>query len=235
MINAMETNKIRKTTAFRDRDPYFCIWLQELAEMKGLFYKKTSLFSYDFVKDTPLKVRYRTIPKKPDKMSEQEKGLFEDSGWEFVDYSTDCSVFFTKDPDAPEIFNDTESYRSYTSRFAILLIAWFACIVYWIWKSASSIIDIYADISSGQDMDVWEGAMYFALILTAVLLCTVWIFEMQECIRSLRAASGKVLPDYNISYNDSSYLRAKKQRKTFYITIVALLVSLLTTWIRLRS
>ena len=227
----MEIIKIRKTTVFRDRDPYFCIWLQELAEMKGLFYKKSSLTTYDFVKDTQCKVRYRTIPKNPGKMSEQEKELFEDSGWEFVDFSTDCSVFFTKDPEAPEIFNDIESYRSYTSRFAILLIAWFACIVYWIWKSARSIIDIYADISAGQDIGLWEATMHLALIITAVLLCTVWIFEMQECIRSIRAASCTILPNYDISYDDPSYLHAKKQRKTFYNTIIALLISLLATWI----
>ena len=106
---------VKKMAFFGISDfPYEESWLNDLAE-KGLILKEI-FFLYTFEQTGKTGLRCRIIPRKRDKISDEEMDLFESSGWKAVCSYNEKTYLYTEDPEAEELFTDMESYQEYFSR-----------------------------------------------------------------------------------------------------------------------
>lgn len=106
---------VKKMAFFGISDfPYEESWLNDLAE-RGLILKEI-FFLYTFEKTGKTGLRCRIIPRKRDKISEEEMDLFESSGWKVTCSHNEKTYLYTEDPEAEELFTDMESYQEYFSR-----------------------------------------------------------------------------------------------------------------------
>ena len=106
---------VKKMAFFGISDfPYEESWLNDLAE-KGLILKEI-FFLYTFEQTGKTGLRCRIIPRKRDKISDEEMDLFESSGWKAVCSYNEKTYLYTEDPEAEELFTDMESYQEYLSR-----------------------------------------------------------------------------------------------------------------------
>lgn len=105
---------VRKMPFFGLSDfPYEESWLNDLAE-RGLVLKEV-FFLYNFEATDKRGLRCRIIPRKREKISEEELGLFESSGWQVTCSYNEKTYLYTEDPEAEELFTDMESYQEYFS------------------------------------------------------------------------------------------------------------------------
>ena len=69
---------VKKWPEIRDvNDPYFCTWLQEMAE-RGLFFENFGILRSRFEKGDPEKRLYRVINKNYAGMTDEERMLYEE-------------------------------------------------------------------------------------------------------------------------------------------------------------
>ncbi|MGX8686911.1 MAG: DUF2812 domain-containing protein, partial [bacterium] len=105
---------VRKMPFFGLSDfPYEESWLNDLAE-RGLVLKEV-FFLYNFEATDKRGLRCRIIPRKREKISEEEMDLFESSGWQVTCSYNEKTYLYTEDPEAEELFTDMESYQEYFS------------------------------------------------------------------------------------------------------------------------
>ena len=108
--------RIKKPCPFNNYEfDYEESWLNGLAH-DGLLLSKEGRFSYEFEKTDNHSRRYRIIPKKLKNFSNEELQLFQDSGWQILRESDDRTVFYSDDPDAPDLFTDEDSYKRYLKK-----------------------------------------------------------------------------------------------------------------------
>ena len=87
-------------------------WLEYQAR-KGLLLANDNLFTCRFTVDEPRDRRYRILPYKPSKTTQEELDLYASSGWHLIYGFGSVMIFYTDDPDAPEPFTDVQSQHKY--------------------------------------------------------------------------------------------------------------------------
>ena len=87
-------------------------WLEYQAR-KGLLLANDNLFTCRFTVDEPRDRRYRILPYKPSKTTQEELDLYASCGWHLIYGSGSVMIFYTDDPDAPEPFTDVQSQHKY--------------------------------------------------------------------------------------------------------------------------
>ena len=101
-------------------------WLEYQAG-KGLLLANDNLLTCRFTVDEPRDRRYRILPYKPSKTTQEELDLYASCGWHLIYGSGSVMIFYTDDPDAPEPFTDVQSQHKYyrkslITNFIIMLI-----------------------------------------------------------------------------------------------------------------
>ena len=101
-------------------------WLEYQAR-KGLLLANDNLLTCRFTVDEPRDRRYRILPYKPSKTTQEELDLYASCGWHLIYGSGSVMIFYTDDPDAPEPFTDVQSQHKYyrkslITNFIIMLI-----------------------------------------------------------------------------------------------------------------
>ena len=87
-------------------------WLEYQAR-KGLLLANDNLFTCRFTVDEPRDRRYRILPYKHSKMTQEELDLYASCGWHLIYGYGSVMIFYTDDPDAPEPFTDVQSQHKY--------------------------------------------------------------------------------------------------------------------------
>lgn len=87
-------------------------WLEYQAR-KGLLLANDNLLTCRFTVDEPRDRRYRILPYKHSKTTQEELDLYASSGWHLIYGSGSVMIFYTDDPDAPEPFTDVQSQHKY--------------------------------------------------------------------------------------------------------------------------
>ncbi len=87
-------------------------WLEYQAR-KGLLLANDNLLTCRFTVDEPRDRRYRILPYKHSKTTQEELDLYASCGWHLIYGSGSVMIFYTDDPDAPEPFTDVQSQHKY--------------------------------------------------------------------------------------------------------------------------
>ena len=98
-------------------------WLEYQAR-KGLLLANDNLFTCRFTVDEPRDRRYRILPYKPSKTTQEELDLYASCGWHLIYGSGSVMIFYTDDPDAPEPFTDVQSQHKYYRKSLITNFIW---------------------------------------------------------------------------------------------------------------
>ena len=98
-------------------------WLEYQAR-KGLLLANDNLFTCRFTVDEPRDRRYRILPYKPSKTTQEELDLYASCGWHLIYGSGSVMIFYTDDPDAPEPFTDVQSQHKYYRKSLLTNFIW---------------------------------------------------------------------------------------------------------------
>ena len=98
-------------------------WLEYQAR-KGLLLANDNLLTCRFTVDEPRDRRYRILPYKPSKTTQEELDLYASSGWHLIYGFGSVMIFYTDDPDAPEPFTDVQSQHKYYRKSLITNFIW---------------------------------------------------------------------------------------------------------------
>ena len=225
-----DKNLVRKRMEIRDvRDPFFCVWLEEMAE-KGLLFKSSGVVFAQFTESTPQKRRYRAIEKPYNSMDAEEKGIYESTGWTPVYTAGSVTFFTTDDPDAPELFSDTESYvrsvrRKRTGLIVLLIAVAISLII--IINNMLHPDSYYADICGR--MHAWDlqgGITDIMFVICDILLVVIWIFLFANHISIIKLYNGNRQNDYDVPYNDAAYLKSKRRNTCITALMILMLILL---------
>ena len=98
-------------------------WLEYQAR-KGLLLANDNLFTCRFTVDEPRDRRYRILPYKHSKTTQEELDLYASSGWHLIYGFNSVMIFYTDDLDAPEPFTDVQSQHKYYRKSLITNFIW---------------------------------------------------------------------------------------------------------------
>ncbi len=230
---------VRKSIPVEKRSPYFCVWLQEMAE-QGLILKSVGFFRCEFEKCKSQKRRYRVLNKSYFSMSEEEKGIYEDAGWKYVPGEIEgAAIFTTEDEDAPELFSDRESYRKSVRNKWIGSIAMILLWTYWMVKVIKNATELfggeYASIYGR--LHNYDGEPLYLLaviIVLTVIITAVFIYYVWNEILIIRFYTKIDMPDYHVSYDDKGYLWEKKVYSLWAVATIILIAGLVMGWIGMK-
>lgn len=152
-------------------------WLEYQAR-KGLLLANDNLFTCRFTVDEPRDRRYRILPYKPSKTTQEELDLYASSGWHLIYGFNSVMIFYTDDPDAPEPFTDVQSQHKYYRKSLITNFIWILIIF------AESLFSISR---SAQGFTISPSALLYsnadqpssALAMTFIGLPLVFLFWFQ--------------------------------------------------------
>lgn len=155
-------------------------WLEYQAR-KGLLLANDNLFTCRFTVDEPRDRRYRILPYKPSKTTQEELDLYASCGWHLIYGSGSVMIFYTDDPDAPEPFTDVQSQHKYYRKSLITNFIWililFAEALFSISRSVQGFtISPSALLYSSADQPLSALAMTFIGIPLALLFWFQYMF-----------------------------------------------------------
>ena len=155
-------------------------WLEYQAR-KGLLLANDNLLTCRFTVDEPRDRRYRILPYKPSKTTQEELDLYASSGWHLIYGFGSVMIFYTDDPDAPEPFTDVQSQHKYYRKSLITNFIWmlilFAESLFSISRSAQGFtISPSALLYSNADQPSSSLAMTFIGIPLALLFWFQYMF-----------------------------------------------------------
>lgn len=155
-------------------------WLEYQAR-KGPLLANDNLLTCRFTVDEPRDRRYRILPYKPSKTTQEELDLYASSGWHLIYGFGSVMIFYTDDPDAPEPFTDVQSQHKYYRKSLITNFIWmlilFAESLFSISRSAQGFtISPSALLYSNADQPSSSLAMTFIGIPLALLFWFQYMF-----------------------------------------------------------
>ena len=155
-------------------------WLEYQAR-KGLLLANDNLLTCRFTVDEPRDRRYRILPYKHSKTTQEELDLYASCGWHLIYGSGSVMIFYTDDPDAPEPFTDVQSQHKYYRKSLITNFIWvlilFAEPLFSISRSAQGFtISPSALLYSNADQPSSSLAMTFIGIPLALLFWFQYMF-----------------------------------------------------------
>ena len=155
-------------------------WLEYQAR-KGLLLANDNLLTCRFTVDEPRDRRYRILPYKPSKTTQEELDLYASCGWHLIYGYGSVMIFYTDDPDAPEPFTDVQSQHKYYRKSLITNFIWmlilFAESLFSISRSAQGFtISPSALLYSNADQPSSSLAMTFIGIPLALLFWFQYMF-----------------------------------------------------------
>lgn len=235
----MDIGKIvkKRREIFDVRDPLYCVWLQEMA-MRGFIIEKTGFFRDSFRIEKPEKRLYRIVDKAYNGMTDEEKGLYEEAGWEKVDSTFgDVTLLTNRDVNATEIYSDRDSYaKSIRGKWIGSLLAIAACF-FWIFRSGSALAELLGGGDYVKKYGYWHGLdgepliLDFILLIVGSLTIAYFVIQTINLFKQMKSDYSKEMPRYDIAYNDHKYIKAKRMRQVSDCFVVLILMCLVSAWI----
>ncbi len=195
---------------------YMESFLEDMAG-EGLILDHYGMWYAYFYEGEPRRRRYRIVPKIQRAVNEDEIDLYEVAGWQYAGkkFGTGLNIFYTDDPDAPELFTDMASFRMYAKRYAFagtIAILCMLLLLFQAFDSAGHMLTFGGVLHMIGDMGVLLIAAFVLMLL--LLVAIVESFVLSEFSTMYRILAAKPIR-HNIEYK--SKLRFHK------ITVVAAL------------
>lgn len=214
---------IRKAAVFNSYDfDYKEDWLNEMAA-EGYLLAQDGAFVCRFEASDNHSRRYCIIPKDDSDLSQEELDLYQEQGWFLLSGRAGTSIFYTDETDAPDLFTDEQSYRSYLAKsMRSLLRNFFLCLAFaLIWA-----FNLYISLPGGQmeglygltDRTMGLEISYFVMALLIVGFYTA------EGIARLRARR-RILQGIRREYRKSTYLRKRLTGWWTYVLVVLIIAA----------
>lgn len=212
---------IRKAAVFNSYDfDYKEDWLNQMAK-EGYLLVHDGIFVCRFEASDNHSRRYCIIPKDDSDLSQEELDLYQEQGWFLLSGRAGTSIFYTDETDAPDLFTDEQSYRSYLAKslrsllrnfFGCLAVAlcW-ACNLYIMGRQAPGLYGL-TDRTMG-----WEIS-FFAVALLVVG------YYIAEGIARLRARR-RILQGIRREYRKGTYLRKGLTGWWTYVLVVLIIAA----------
>lgn len=183
-------------------------YLSDMAA-KGLVFMRFTGGSVEFEKSSPVKRRYRLIPKIRRTMMNEQIEMYEDAGWHYLCKKADFQLFYCDDEDVPEIFTDGDSFRRQAGRVIVALVAALVMMPLCILFYGNNIL-----------ADYMEGNVGISILLLLALYVVVTIYWLLlPWYRGLKKMKHPESIDHGIDYE-------KKMEKvdTFRLVLILLVV-----------
>lgn len=210
-------------------DPYFCVWLQEMAD-KGWIYEDRGIVFLTFRRETPQRRRYRVLDKSIYDAGAEELELYESSGWQAEESLRNFMLFSTADEKAPEFFNDKESFtKSVRGRKRLSILFLIYCLTV-IWIRIGS-LSPFSSINRNDDVIgrihalsySAAGTFWWQLVVTILFALAFLAIIMKEGKR-IKKYSNLDNSVYDTSYDNPKYVRAKRLSAFVYVDLVLVLL-----------
>ena len=194
-------------------------WLEYQAR-KGLLLANDNLFTCRFTVDEPRDRRYRILPYKPSKTTQEELDLYASCGWHLIYGSGSVMIFYTDDPDAPEPFTDVQSQHKYYRKSLITNFIWMLILF------AESLFSISR---SAQGFTISPSALLYssadqplsALAITFIGLPLALLFWFQSMLTYISILNRNRKKDF---YGASGFRLKYCVNATFIITAIVLVL-----------
>ena len=194
-------------------------WLEYQAR-KGLLLANDNLLTCRFTVDEPRDRRYRILPYKHSKTTQEELDLYASCGWHLIYGFGSVMIFYTDDPDAPEPFTDVQSQHKYYRKNLITNFIWmlilFAEPLFSISRSAQGFtISPSALLYSNADQPLSTLVLTFIGLPLLFLFCLQYMFTYISILNRNRKKDFYGATGFKLKY----YVNA-----TFIITAIVLLL-----------
>ena len=194
-------------------------WLEYQAR-KGLLLANDNLLTCRFTVDEPRDRRYRILPYKHSKTTQEELDLYASCGWHLIYGSGSVMIFYTDDPDAPEPFTDVQSQHKYYRKslitdFIFMLII-FADLFFSISRSVQGFTISPSELLySSADQPLSSIVINFVGLPLALLFYFQYIFTYISILNRSRKKDFYGASGFRLKY----YVNA-----TFIITLIVLVL-----------
>ena len=203
-------------------------WFSDMAK-EGFHLKKVGwLFAY-FEKGDPKDVRYRIDTSSNRKITEEEKELYRQSGWDYVTKFGEFTLFSSAtELNAPELHTDPAEQAQTLKSFDNKL------------KNSTIAVVVMALILIGMQFALWfllSGPIYSLVegsaitYITTSLLFSGFIYMMVRGVFSIRKLRNHLKEGRPINHN-ASWRRSRRVKMTFTIAVILLAaVGAVISWI----
>jgi len=194
-------------------------WLEYQAR-KGLLLANDNLLTCRFTVDEPRDRRYRILPYKPSKTTQEELDLYASSGWHLIYGFGSVMIFYTDDPDAPEPFTDVQSQHKYYRK---------SLITNFIWMLILFAESLFSFSRSAQGFTISPSALLYssadqplsALAITFIGLPLALLFWFQSMLTYISILNRNRKKDF---YGASGFRLKYCVNATFIITAIVLVL-----------
>ena len=214
---------IRKAAVFNSYDfDYKEDWLNQMAK-EGYLLVHDGTFVCRFEASDNHSRRYCIVPKDDSDISQEELDLYQDQGWFLLSSRAGASIFYTDETDAPDLFTDEQSYRSYLAKsLRSFLRNFFGCLAVALFWAC----DLYITLSGRQSSGLYglaDRTMGWEISFLAVALLIVGYYTA-EGIARLRARR-RILQGIRREYRKGTYLRKWLTGWWTYVLVVLLIAA----------
>lgn len=195
---------------------YMESYLEDMAR-KGLLLDNFGIVNAYFNEGEPCNRRYRIVPKILKSLKTDEISLYEEFGWHFVckKGGTGLNILYTDDPNAPELFTDMVSFRSYAKKYAITGFISILLMLFYLINPFNTFTEIFQESGILHTIDEMGVFIIAVMMLTLLLLvAVVEAFVITQFSVAFRILTAKTMRR-SIEYKG----RLKFHKVTFIATI----------------
>ena len=194
-------------------------WLEYQAR-KGLLLANDNLLTCRFTVDEPRDRRYRILPYKHSKTTQEELDLYASCGWHLIYGFNSAMIFYTDDPDAPEPFTDVQSQHKYYRK---------SLITNFIWVLILLAEPLFSISRSAQGFTISPSALLYSnadqplstLVLTFIGLPLLFLFCLQYMFTYISILNRNRKKDF---YGATGFRLKYYVNMTFIITAIVLVL-----------
>lgn len=194
-------------------------WLEYQAR-KGLLLANDNLLACRFTVDDPRDRRYRILPYKHSKTTQEELDLYASSGWHLIYGSGSVMIFYTDDPDAPEPFTDVQSQHKYYRKSLITNFIWMLIIFAELFFSISRSVQGFT-ISPSALLYSSADQPLSSIVINLVGLPLALLFYFQYMFTYISILNRSRKKDF---YGASGFRLKYYVNATFIITVIVLVL-----------
>jgi hypothetical protein len=215
--------KIKEFAPFDGRDfEYIESYLCDMAK-KGLVLERYGLCYAEFKESEPIQRRFRIVPKLQRMVTDEEIELYKESGWNYLGkkWGSGLNIFYTDNEDAPELFTDMGSFRSYAKGYALWSIAIIIIALYFIFESMFDSVIFYG--STGGIIHTFTEAGMVASVTFALMILSVIVLCALVIISSIKIMK-RILKKEEIRHNVPYIRKLKFKIRTVKFAIAMILI-----------
>lgn len=220
---------IKEFTLFNECDfQYMESYMCDKAR-QGLLLTHFGLFSAEFIESEPSNRRYRIIPNINRKVKDEEISLCAESGWIYLGKKsgTGLNIFYTDNEDAPEIFTDKKSFKTYAETYALSHVL---SLIVFLWLGYLVLFKHNVFVTAGGPVHtIIELGIPFCCVIASVILISIvnLIHGILATIRAMRRIMNSEDIEHDLPYTK----RLKFNTVSFKATIALVLIMFVGVYI----